>query len=153
MTMIYAPKLLGYLEVLLSPAKRARYGGAGRVILGGTLEFGFTLIVDPITIVTKTATILRLFAGLPAGWAPQNRADRGVAWSEATRLFWPQTVLGLAVFAVFASTGPVAVLVALPLAGGLLVAIPFCVLTADPRLGAWLQRCGVAAVPEETPGP
>ncbi len=153
MAMIYAPKLLGYLEVLLSPEKRARYGGAGRVILGGALEFGFTLIVDPITIVTKTATILRLLAGLPAGWAPQNRADRGVAWSEATRLFWPQTALGLGAFAAFASAGPVAVLIALPLAGGLLVAIPFCVLTADPRLGAWLQRRGIAAVPEEVTQP
>ena len=147
--MIYAPKLLGYLEVLPAPHKRAGYGGAGRVILGGALEFGFTLIVDPITIVTKTAAILRLFAGLPAGWAPQNRADRGVTWSEAARLFWPQTVLGLGAFAAFASAGPVAVLVALPLAGGLLVAIPFCVLTADPRLGAWLQRRGIAAVPKE----
>ncbi len=153
MAMIYSPKLLGYLEVLVSPSKRAGYGGAGRVILGGTFEFGFALLIDPITMVAKTAAILRLLAGLPAGWAPQNRADRGVAWSEAARLFWPQTVLGLGVFAAFASAGPVAVLIALPLAGGLLVAIPFCVLTADPRLGAWLQRRGIAAVPEEVTQP
>ncbi len=149
MAMIYSPKLLGYLEVLVSPSKRARYGGTGRVILGGTFEFGFALLIDPITMVAKTAAILRLLAGLPAGWAPQNRAERGVSWSEAARLFWPQTVLGLGVFAAFASAGPVAVLIALPLAGGLLVAIPFCVVTADPRLGAWLQRRGIAAVPEE----
>jgi membrane glycosyltransferase len=41
------------------------------------------------------------------------------------------------------------VLWALPFAGGLLVAIPFCVVTADPGFSAWLRRHGIAAVPEE----
>ena len=31
----------------------------------------------------------------------------------------------------------------------LLTAIPFCVLTADPRVSAWLRRHRVAAIPEE----
>ena len=38
---------------------------------------------------------------------------------------------------------------ALPLAGGLLVAIPLCVATANPRFGEWLRRHKVAAIPEE----
>jgi membrane glycosyltransferase len=146
---IYAPKLLGYLELLLSRRKRARYGGGGRILVGGLLEMAFAMIIDPITLVNKTETVLRLLAGRPAGWPAQNRGDRGVPWSEAVRLFWPQTVLGVAVFAAFASAGPMAVLLALPLAGGLLVAIPFCVLSADPRIGAWLQAHGIAAIPEE----
>ena len=40
---------------------------------------------------------------------------------------------------------------ALPFAGGLLVAIPFCVMTSSPRLSARLRRRGIAAVPEEIP--
>ena len=36
------------------------------------------------------------------GWRPQNRDDRGVSWGEATRLLWPQTALGVLVFAGFA---------------------------------------------------
>ncbi len=39
------------------------------------------------------------------GWTPQNRDDRGVGWGEATRLLWPQTALGLVVFAGFAVAG------------------------------------------------
>jgi len=107
------------------------------------------MIVDPITLVNKTEAVIRLLAGRPAGWVAQNRTDRGVPWAEAARLFWPQTVLGVVVFAAFASAGPVAVLVALPFAGGALVAIPFCVVTADPRVGAWLRRHRIAAIPEE----
>ena len=35
------------------------------------------------------------------------------------------------------------------LAGGLLAAIPLCVLTADPRFGRWLREHRIAAIPEE----
>lgn len=146
---IYAPKLLGYLEVLLSRTKRARYGGAERVILGGALEMAFAMTVDPITMVNKSTAVVRLLAGRPAGWMTQNRSDRDVGWSEAARLFWPQTLLGAVVFAAFAWAGPVAVLLGLPFVGGALLAIPFCVVTADPRIGAWLRRHRIAAIPEE----
>ncbi len=146
---VYGPKFLGYFEILVSPTKRARYGGATRILTGALLETVFALLIDPITILNKTATTIRLVLGIRDGWAPQNRGDRGIAWSEAFRLFWPQTLLGLILFACFATAGPVAVLFAAPLLGGLLLAIPFCVLTADPRIGAWMQRHRVAAVPEE----
>jgi membrane glycosyltransferase len=148
---VYGPKLLGYFEILVSPAKRARYGGGTRILVGAVLETMFALLIDPITILNKTATTIRLVLGIQDGWAPQNRGDRGIAWSEAFRLFWPQALLGLVLFACFAAAGPVAVLWATPLLGGLLLAIPFCVLTADPRVGAWMQRHRVAAVPEEFP--
>ncbi len=89
--------------------------------------------------------------GVRSGWTPQNRSDRGVTWAEASRLLWPQTVLGLLTFAGFAAAGSTAALWALPLAGGLLVAIPLCVLTADPRFGRWLRERQIAALPEEHP--
>ena len=37
----------------------------------------------------------------------------------------------------------------LVLAGGLLVAIPLCVVTADPGLGRWMRDRQIAALPEE----
>jgi len=149
LALLYAPKLLGYTEVLLKPAARARYGGAARFLLGATTEFFFTLLLDAIGTVNKTLAMFRLALGAGTGWAPQNRAERGVSWAEATRMLWPHTLLGFFAFAGFALGGWVPVLWALPLAGGLLVAIPLCVLTADPRIGAWLQKKRIAAIPEE----
>lgn len=146
---LYSPKLLGYLEVLLFPARRARYGGGWRFAAGAVLEFAFMLLLDAIAQVHKTLAMIRLALGWRAGWLPQNRSDRGVGWREATRMFWPHTLVGVAVFAAFASAGWAAVAWALPFAGGLLGAIPFCVLTADPRFSAWLRRHGIAATPEE----
>jgi membrane glycosyltransferase len=146
---LYAPKLLGYVEVALSPDKRARYGGFARFAVGVAAEIGFTLLLDAVSAVAKTDAMLRLALGVRAGWTPQNRVERGVGWGEATRLLWPQTALGALVFAGFASAGWLATLWALPLAGGLLAAIPLCVLTADPRFGRWMRQRQIAAIPEE----
>src|ERR1019366_5049347 len=146
---LYAPKLLGYLEVLLSREKRTLYGGAGRVLAGMALETVFTLLMDAINTLAKTVATVRIALGLRARWMPQNRTDRGVSWSEATRLLWPQTVVGGVVFAGLAQAGWTAVLSAAPFVGGLLLAIPFCVITADPAVGAWLRDKQLAAIPEE----
>jgi membrane glycosyltransferase len=146
---LYSPKLLGYAEVLLFPARRAAYGGAGRFALGAVLEVLFTLLMDAIAQPHKTFAIIRLALGRRPAWLPQNRVDRGVGWAEAARMFRMHTLLGIAVFAGFVAGGWAAVLWALPFAAGLPLAIPLCVATASPRLSAWLRARGVAAVPEE----
>jgi membrane glycosyltransferase len=146
---LYAPKWLGYAVLLATPAGRARYGGTRRLLAGIAAEGVFTLLLDPVTTVAKTLAMIRLALGVRAGWAPQNRGARGVGWREATRLLWPETLVGVVAFAGFAAGGWCVALWAVPFAGGLLSAIPFCVLTAHPQLGRWLQRRGIAAMPEE----
>ena len=146
---LYAPKLLGYAEVALSPTEWPRYGGLPRFARGVLAEFAFTLLLDAISAVAKTAAMLRLAFGTATHWVPHNRNDHGVGWSEAIRLLWPQTMLGILVFALFAHAGWTATLWALPLAGGLLLAIPFCVLTANIAFSRWLRENAVAAIPEE----
>jgi membrane glycosyltransferase len=146
---LYAPKLLGYLELLVSRSKRARYGGATRVLTGAALETVFTLLLDAINMVTKTAATVRIGLGSQSNWIVQNRTARGVTWAEATRLLWPHTLLGALVFAFLAKSGWTPVLWATPFAIGLPLAIPFCVLTANPAFGAWLGKRRMAAIPEE----
>ena len=146
---LYSPKLLGYAAVMLMPAKYTRYGGPARFAFGAGAEFAFTLLMDAISAVAKAAAMLRLAFGASAPWKPQNRDDRGVGWLEAARLLWLQTLLGVVVFAGFADAGWVAALWATPFAGGLLVAIPFCVWTANARVGQWMHDHRIAAIPEE----
>ena len=151
---LYGPKLLGYVEVAMSSTLRRRYGGLGRFLAGCLTEFAFTLLLDAVMTVSKTLAMLRLaLAGRhgPAtqNWALQNRRGRSVGWGEATRLFWPHAVLGMALLAGFGMAGWGAALWSVPFVGGLVVAIPLCVWSADPRTGAWLRARGIAAVPEE----
>ncbi len=148
----YAPKLLGYLEVMLSPVRRAGYGGAAWFAVGAAMEFAFTLLLDAISQASRTGAMLRLAWRPRRTWPRQNRETRGVSWAEALLLLWPHTLFGLAVFAALLSSSWVAAVWALPFAGGLLGAIPFCVLSAHPGLGRWLRHYGIAAIPEERRG-
>src|SRR5262249_7020646 len=68
---LYAPKLLGYAEVGLSPNKRTRYGGLAKFARGALAEFGFTLLLDAVGVTAKTGATLRLAFGGDAGWSPQ----------------------------------------------------------------------------------
>jgi membrane glycosyltransferase len=146
---LYAPKLLGYAETLAFPARRAAYGGAARLVLGAAAEIVFTLLLDAPSYVSKTLAMLRLALGRRPGWQPQNRADRGVSWAEAARLFWPHSLIGALAFATLWHAAPAMALLALPFAGGLLTSIPLCVLTAAPGFSGWLRAHGIAAMPEE----
>ncbi|WP_431281814.1 glucans biosynthesis glucosyltransferase MdoH [Humitalea sp. 24SJ18S-53] len=141
----FSPKLMGYLQVLLQPVQAARYGGRRRFAAGALAEIGFTTLFEPPSVLNKAIFLLLLPFGRRGGWAPQNRADRGVTWGDAWRLLWPHTLLGL-VLAV--ALGP-AVVWAVPFLAGLWLAVPLCVVTASPTLAAWMQARRLCAVPEE----
>ncbi|MBX9698152.1 MAG: glucans biosynthesis glucosyltransferase MdoH, partial [Acetobacteraceae bacterium] len=47
--MLHAPKLAGYLEVLVSRDRAARYGGRAAFLRGAAVELGFTTLLDPIS--------------------------------------------------------------------------------------------------------
>jgi membrane glycosyltransferase len=99
--------------------------------------------------VNKARFLMALPFGARMGWGAQNRAERDVGWADAARLLWFHTLAGLLTLGFLALTAPWAIWFALPWAGGLLIAIPFCVLTASPRLARWLVARGLAATPEE----
>ncbi|MBS7809520.1 glucans biosynthesis glucosyltransferase MdoH [Roseococcus pinisoli] len=145
----HAPKLAGYLQLLLQPGQAARYGGRRAVLKGAATEILFTTLLSPLGTFNRARFLLALPFGARTGWSPQNRADRGVSWGDAARLLWLPTLGGMLAFGVLAATAPWAIWFALPWAGGLLVAIPFCVWTSSPRLAQWLVARGLAATPEE----
>ncbi len=146
----YAPKLAGYAEALLKPALAARYGGRAAFARGAAAELLFTALFEPPRLVHQARFLAALArSGARSGWAPQNRADRGVAWADAARLLWPETLLGVVLLAALAATSGSALLFGLPFLAGLVLAVPFCVLTADPAVSARLRRWRLAATPEE----
>jgi len=149
----YAPKLAGYGEMLLKPDLAARYGGRAAVLRGAAAEIGFTTLMEPARLMAQSLFLLALPFGLKVGWVPQNRADRGVAWADAARQFWPPTLAGVALAVAFACVSPIVLLLALPVLASLLLAIPFAVVTADAGFSAWLRREEICALPEEIARP
>ncbi len=148
----FAPKLCGYTQVLLRPRLAAAYGGRAAFARGAAAELAFMQLFEPLSTLNKALFLATLPFGRRTGWAPQNRADRGIAWADAARLLWPHTLIGLGLTLGFASISGLALLLALPFTLGMVLAVPLCVWSADPAMSAWLRQRRIAATPEELLG-
>jgi membrane glycosyltransferase len=149
LAMGFAPRLLGVLDVMLRPPDRRRWGGGRRLLAGATLDGLFTLMIGPVMMVAQTCFV----AGLPFGrriiWDAQQRDGQALPLMEALRGLWPQLVFGLGFGAALSYVSPGAIPWALPTLTSCLLAAPFACVTASPRLGRWMMRMGLCAVPDE----
>jgi FkbM family methyltransferase len=154
LSMWFAPKAATMIDVLVRPALRRAFGGGLRFVASVAAETIFALLLSPIMWLCHTLFLLGLPFGRAIGWIGQMRDDHSVAWSMALRRLWPQTLLGAASLAIVAVLQPAALpYVFVLLAGGLVLSIPFCVVTSSPFLGLALARVGIGRLPEETSPP
>jgi membrane glycosyltransferase len=151
--MTWAPKLFGLLQALTEPGERRRYGGIGKLLGGAIVEFLFSALLAPIVGIARALFMARLPFGGPRAWASQVRADRRVSLAEAARRLWPQTLFGALVVLLLTRTTPGVLVWIGPILAGLLLAIPFAVLTTSPTLGRLLMASGLCATPEELSPP
>lgn len=148
--MSLVPKVAGWVDVALTPGGVARYGGAWRFMAGAALETVFSILLAPAAAFQVTVFLIGLLGfGRSVIWGGQQRDARSLPWSAAARGLWPQTVFGLALGAVVLVGAPEALPWSAPVLAGLILAIPFGVLSAHPALGAALTRAGVCAIPDE----
>lgn len=143
------PKMMGLAQVLVSNRQSRRYGGRMRVIAGGLCEIVFSMIIAPAVAFSVLLFVIGLLFGKRMSWDAQQRDRSRLAWSEATRSLWPQTLAGVAFFGYLLITAPWALLFALPVVVSLFGAIPIAVLSTHPALGAWSRRIGLFDIPED----
>ncbi|MEQ8585566.1 MAG: glucans biosynthesis glucosyltransferase MdoH [Thalassobaculaceae bacterium] len=149
MAITFAPKIMGVVDIMLSAAKRRRYGGGLRMTAGALLELVFGMFVAPVVAVAQSIFIVALLFGRRITWNAQMRDPRDVRWHQALATLWPQTLVGLAFAGTLAVLAPSVLPWAAPIVMAWLLAVPFAVLSASPRLGRLLQRHRLCAIPEE----
>ena len=147
--MWYQPKIAGALDVLLRPEERARFGGGWRFALNLSLEMLFSILMNPISWLNQTMFMTGLIFGKKQGWTAQARDDHTIPLSVAIKQFWPHTLLGLILSGLLLVTHPAVLPFALIFFSGLLLAIPFAVLTSQPWLGRWMISHRLLSLPEE----
>jgi membrane glycosyltransferase len=145
--MYLAPKFFGMADAILGAPRR--YGGAVRILLGGIVETAFTFLLVPISMFNQALFMAALLFGRNAGWDAQRRDGYRVPWSVAARGLWPATLFGLLVLAFLALTAPGALPWFLPFVTGLVLSIPFAVLTSLPEAGAATVYWRLCGIPEE----
>jgi membrane glycosyltransferase len=154
LVMWFAPKMATIVDVLCRPSLRRGFGGSLRFLASVVAETGFFLLLSPIMWTCHTLFLAGLPFGRAIGWIGQTREDHAIPWSTALRQLWPQTVLGGLSLALLTALQPAALPYLFVLvAGGLVLAIPICVVTSRPSLGLALTRMGIGRLPEETAPP
>jgi membrane glycosyltransferase len=149
LVMWFAPKIATVIDALMRPEARRRYGGGRWLLVNVLAETIFFLMLSPIMWFAHTVFLATLIFGGSVGWGGQARDDHAVPLSLAWAKLWPQTVLGWACLGALAVVAPAAIPVSLLIAGGLAFAVPLCVITAAPAVGAALLRAGIGRLPEE----
>jgi len=143
------PKLAGLIVSACTRGDLARYGGAARFAAGAVLEMVFAFLQGAISTVRTTLFMGGLAFGRAIQWGGQARDIHRLTWGHAASQLWPQTLFGVIVCGALALISPRVLLWSLPLTAGYLAAIPFAVVTADPRFGRLLSARGICGVPED----
>jgi membrane glycosyltransferase len=141
------PRLLGVAEAAIHSAPA--YGGRVRLLVGGVSEVLFTVLLSPVMMVAGSIFLAGLAFRRTASWEAQSRSGYRLRWRDALARFWPQTVCGVVLAATLARANPAAIVWFAPFLAGLLLAVPFAVVTSLPALHRWAARAGVCVLPEE----
>ncbi|MFI5011043.1 MAG: glucans biosynthesis glucosyltransferase MdoH [Hyphomicrobiales bacterium] len=151
MVLFLAPKLLGVLDALLTSP--SGYGGGARLLLGSFVEVVFAFLLVPVAMVATTGFMFAMAFGRGSGWEAQRRDRNRLSWKAAFAALCPQTVLGLAMLFYLAATNAGAIPWFCPFLLGLLLAVPFAILTSLPSVDALADRLKLCIIPEEVEVP
>jgi membrane glycosyltransferase len=152
-TLLMLPKLLGACLALRDRAVRRSFGGTGRLIASVLFEQLMSMLLAPTMMLFHSSFVLRALLGRNVGWDAQARGDRGVSWWEALRRHGWHVGLGLIWGAAILELAPAFIWWMLPVIAGLLVPVPFTVLTSRSSFGRRLRARGLLLTPEETSTP
>ena len=151
--MYLAPKLAGFIDIMLTPGEMKRYGGVMRFTAGCIFELVFSFLLGAATTLRTSLFMIGLLFGKSVMWNGQARDAHSLSYATAFAGLWPQTLFGALIFLVTGLMAPSLLLWSLPLTLGYLVAAPFAVMTASPMLGRFLAGLKLCALPEEIDQP
>ena len=146
---LFMPRLLGLAATLLSRARRRGFGGAWRVTAGALIESVTTTAAAPSLMLFHASFVLAITAGRAVGWEAQPRGATSVSWSAAIRACAPQAWVGAGWLILVSLAAPDFLGWIAPVVAGLLLVVPFVVLSSRAGTAGFLRNHGVLTIPEE----
>ena len=150
---LFVPKMLGALLVIRDRALRSAFGGTSRILGGFLLEQLLSMLLAPTMMLFHSEFVLRALLGRSVGWHAQARGDRGIGWREALQRHKWHLAIGLVWGSAILLLAPHFIWWMSPVILGMLIAVPFTVLTSRADLGRALRARGWLLTPEETEHP
>ncbi|MGE0734277.1 MAG: glucans biosynthesis glucosyltransferase MdoH [Alphaproteobacteria bacterium] len=153
LVLLFVPRLLGIVNMLLDRRVKRTSGGAFRIVGSALLEMIYSTLLAPIMMLFQSSFVIKTFAGLNVGWNTQRRTENGMSWLDAVRQHFLHTLFGAAIAGVAWYFSPDLLAWLSPVVAGLLLSAPISYYTARVDLGVRLRRLGLFLIPEETVPP
>jgi membrane glycosyltransferase len=146
---LFLPKILSLIRVLLKGQQSRLFGGRVRLLGSFLLEILFSTLLAPTRMLFHAKFVFLTLLGRGISWEAQERGDVGTSWSDAFRFH-----LGVTFFALCWGKPMIEINRAFfwwlsPILISLLVAIPVSVWSSRREGGMFLKRYGLMLIPEE----
>jgi membrane glycosyltransferase len=112
-----------------------------------------SMLLAPTMMLFHSSFVLSALFGRSVGWDAQPRGDRGITWREGLMRHRWHLLLGLVWGAIILTLAPKFIWWMLPVLLGMVIAVPFTVLTSRNSLGRALKERNLLLTPEETSPP
>ena len=151
--LLFLPKVLAALLVLLRPAQRRWFGGGVSLSLSLVLEILFSALLAPVRMLFHTRFVVSALLGIAIQWKSPPREDSQTPWGEALARHGAGTLLGGAWLYFVYWLNPEFITWLLPVAGALLVSVPLSVTSSRVDWGRAARRARLFLIPEEASPP
>lgn len=149
MSMLFLPKVLGVLAVLIQHRPLAEFGGFFGLMKTLFVEIIFSALIAPIMMLFQTKIVFDILMGFDAGWNAQNRDETGTPWHIAVRRHFWHMVIGLSVSLIVFLYANSLFYWILPITVGLILSIPLSVFSSRESIGLWAKKHQLFIIPEE----
>ncbi|MBK6703676.1 MAG: glucans biosynthesis glucosyltransferase MdoH [Caulobacteraceae bacterium] len=150
--MLFGPKVMGMVLILVDPAERRAFGGIGALSAGFAAEFVMSALLAPVRMLIACRAVLEVVCGIDTGWNAQRRSVSRTSLAEAWVAYRTPTLVGLALLAIAAPFSDLVIWMA-PIIIGLLFSAPIAVVTSSVAAGQFARRLGMFVTPEEIASP
>ena len=153
LAMLFLPKLMSLLLIVLDKSQRRAFGGFIRAALSALLETLFSILVAPVLMLFQTKFVWAILLRRTIGWPAQQRADHSTSLGEAVAMHGVQTLLGIAAGVLSFIYLPDYFWWFVPVLSGVLLSIPLSMLSSSVHLGRVTRDLGLFVTPEERKRP
>lgn len=149
-TLLFLPKVLAALILLIRPAELRGFGGPLSVVGSVLLETLFSALLAPVRMLFHTKFVVGALLGWKLVWKSPPRGDNETTWREALEKHGGGTLLGLLWAAGVYWLDPDFLWWLLPVVGSLVFSIPMSVWSSRVSLGRRFRDARLFLIPEES---
>jgi len=150
---LFGPKLMGVLAMLLDRSARTGSGGVRQLVASVLFETVLSALIAPVAMLIQSRMIVSILAGHDAGWKPQRRDNGSIPFGDLLRFHGWHIAAGLIIGGLAYAISTAALAWLLPAVAGMVLALPVSALTASAVVSMEVRRNGLLKTPQEAVRP